>query len=155
MGSCTGARIINQPVQYMPSYKHLNPLTKWQKNICEYGGLFGILISLTCLIQHMSVLIKTSITNSFIPCYLLAITAFSLLAAQIIFAPLLLIISGAYSIYIVYEWTRHQASSAIVWLFLIYHILILVGIYTERIPKRLAQKQRAIKEEKKLWDGKI
>lgn len=139
----------------MPSYKNLNPLNNWQKNICEYGGLFGILLALTCLIQHFTVVYANSLTNTFIPGYLLSIIAFSLLAAKLPVAPIILIISTAYTCYIAYEWSKHEASSAVVWLLVIYQLLILSGVYSEKIPQKLVQRQKAMREERDSWNGKI
>jgi len=125
------------------------------KNICEYGGIFGVLLSLTCLIQHIAVAIPGKVTNPMIPGYLFAILAFTLLGLQKSYAVILLIISGAYSAFIEYQWIKHYSFSLVVLLLFIYHILIIVAMYAEQIPERLKQKKLAEKAEEDEWRGKI
>jgi hypothetical protein len=86
-------------------------LTNWQKNICEWGGILGALLSLTCLIQHIAVAIPNSITNPMIPGYLLATTAFVLLALQKPVAIVLLFISAVYAAINEYLWMSNYAFS--------------------------------------------
>jgi hypothetical protein len=139
----------------MSSNNHFNLLNNWQKNVCEYGGIFGVLLSLTCLIQHMVVAIPNSITNPMIPEYLLAITAFALLGFQKAIAPLLIIISTVYAGIVEYLWMSNYAFSLVVLLLFIYHIIIIVAVFTEQIPQKLNQIKKLKKEEKDLWAGKI
>jgi hypothetical protein len=86
-----------------------NALTHRQKNICEYGGVFGVLLSLTCLIQHITVTRVTDITKIMMPGYIFAIVSFALLGFQKTYAVILLIISGVYSAFIEYQWISHKA----------------------------------------------
>lgn len=139
----------------MPSHRHLNPLTNWQKNICEWGGALGILLSLTCLIQHLAVVIPNNVTKPMLPAYFFAIIAFLLLCFQKTIAPILIIISAACSAVIEYLWMTHDSFSLVVMLLFVYHVIILVAVYTEQIPQRLAQKRKAEKEEQDMWAGKI
>ena len=139
----------------MASHNQLNLLNNWQKNVCEYGSIFGVLLSLACLIQHMVVAIPNSVTNSMIPEYLLAVTAFALLGFQKAIAPLLIIISAVYAAVVEYLWMSNYAFSLVVLLLFIYHIIIIVAVYTEQIPQKLNQIKKLKKEEEDLWAGKI
>lgn len=130
-------------------------LTYRQKNFCEYGGIFGVLLSLTCLIQHIAVAIPGKATNPMIPGYLFAILAFTLLGLQKTYAIILLIISGAYSAFSEYQWIKHYSFSLVVLLLFIYHVIIIVGLFAEQIPERLKQKRLAEKAEEDAWRGKI
>jgi hypothetical protein len=130
-------------------------LTNGQKNLCEYGGIFGVLLSLTCLIQHIAVAIPGKVTNPMIPSYLFAIVAFTLLGLQKTYAVILLIISGAYSAFTEYQWIKHYSFSLVVLLLFIYHVIIVVGLFAEQIPERLKQKRLAEKAEEDEWKGKI
>ena len=134
---------------------HLNPLNNRQKTICEYGGIFGVLLSLTCLIQHIAVAIPGKITNPMIPGYLFAILAFALLGFQKIYAVILLIISAAIAAFTEYQWIMHYSFSLVVLMLFIYHVMIIVGIYTEQIPEAIKRKQQLQKEEEELWKDKI
>lgn len=130
-------------------------LTNRQKNFCEYGGIFGVLLSLTCLIQHMVVAIPTKVTNPMIPGYLFAILAFTLLGLQKTYAIIFLIISGLYAAFTEYQWMKHYAFSLVVLMLFIYHVIMVVGLFAEQIPERLKQKQLAEKAEEDEWRGKI
>jgi hypothetical protein len=130
-------------------------LTNRQKNLCEYGGIFGVLLSLTCLVQHLVVAIPNKITNPMIPGYLFAIIAFTLLGLQKINAVIFLIISGANAAFTEYQWMKHYAFSLVVLMLFIYHVIIIVAIYVEQVPETLKQKRMAQKEEEDLWKDKI
>lgn len=134
---------------------HLNPLTNRQKNICEYGGIFGVLLSLTCLVQHIAVAIPSKITNPMIPGYLFAIVAFTLLGLQKSWSLILIIISAAYSAFSEYQWIMHYSFSLVVLMLFIYHVMMIVSLYTEQIPKAIKQKEQAQKQEEDEWRGKI
>jgi hypothetical protein len=130
-------------------------LTERQLNLCEYGGAFGVMLSLTCLIQHFIVTINNWITQSMIPCYLFAIVAFLLLAIKKPVAPFFLIISGVLSLFAQFLWTKHQSISVVVLCLFLYHVIIIVGIYAEHVPSKLKQKKDAEKAERETWAGKI
>jgi uncharacterized membrane protein SirB2 len=59
-----------------------NPLTARQQDICGYTGLFGALIALTCLIQHILITKAHWITFTLPGIYLFVIMAFVLLGLQ-------------------------------------------------------------------------
>lgn len=131
-----------------------SPLTNYHKNICEYCGGFGVLLSLTCLIQHLILAIPSKITNPMIPFYFLAITAFILLALQKPISVIFLSVSAGISLIVVWVWMRNYAFSLVVTLLFIYHIIILVVLYAEQIPQKLKEKRRLELEEEKFWDNK-
>lgn len=130
-------------------------LSNRQKNFCEYGGIFGILISLTCLIQHIAVAIPTNITNPMIPGYVFAALSFALLAFQKSYAVILLIISAAYSGFTEYQWMKAHSFSLVVLILFIYHVIIIINIYEENIPESIQQKSMIERAEQDEWRGKI
>jgi membrane-bound ClpP family serine protease len=133
----------------------MNKLTNRDKDICGYGGTIGILLSLTCLIQHLLITKSHWITTLMIFMYVFSIVSFSLLAAQKWFAPLLLIINTA--IVLTAEIILMKAgvfSLAVVFLF-IYAAIITVIAYVEQLPLKLKQKLIALRAERDLWKDKI
>ncbi|MDZ4795136.1 MAG: hypothetical protein SGI83_12725 [Bacteroidota bacterium] len=124
-------------------------------NLCEYGGAIGVLLSLTCLIQHLVVTVNNWITQSLVPGYLFAMVALLLLALKKTVAPVFLIISTILSMIIVFVWTKHQAFSAVVIALLLYHIVLVVGLYVEQVPAKLKENKQAQKAEEDAWAGKI
>lgn len=133
----------------------LNPLTERQQNFCAYGGTFGILLTLTCLIQHFAVAISSWLTNSIIVLYIFILAAFLLLALQKTIAPVLLIIGTVVSLIIQYIWMRSAAFSLAVLILFLYHVILIVALFTEQIPGRLKHKRRAEREEEQRWAGRI
>jgi hypothetical protein len=130
-------------------------LTNSQKNLCEYGGIFGALLSLTCLIQHIAVAIPGRITNPMIPGYIFAIAAFILLGLQKNYAIILIIISAANAAFIEWQWMKHYSFSLVVLMLFIYHVIIIVTFYTEQVPQALKKKKLAKQAEEDLWKDKI
>lgn len=133
----------------------MNPLTNREKDICTYTGIFGILLSATCLIQNFIYFRPHFITALLIFVYILSIAAFSLLAAQHVVAPLLLIITG--SILFLCEGLLILAGvfSLVVILLFIYVTVIAAVLYIDGFPGKLRQKALASRAEKDLWKGKI
>jgi hypothetical protein len=131
-----------------------NPMTNYHRNVCEWCGGFGALLSLVCLVQHLILAIPNKTTNPMIPYYFLAITAFILLALQKTVSLIFLYVSTAISLIVVWVWMRHYAFSLVVTLLFIYHIIILVVLYAEQIPQKLKEKRRLELEEEKFWDNK-
>lgn len=133
----------------------LNPLTERQQNFCTYGGTFGVLITVTCLIQHLVVAIPNWLTNSMIFLYLFISVFFLLLALQKSFAPVLLFVGAFFSLLIQYFWMKDLSFSLAVLLLFVYHVIMIVVLYTEQIPGRLKLKRQAEIEEEQKWAGKI
>jgi hypothetical protein len=133
----------------------LNPLTNRQKDICTYGGVLGILISITCLIQLMIYGTENWKVAVLLSIYLVPVVAFSLLALQKSIASVLLIISAVLVFAAEIIWIKSQAFSLVVLLLLIYNIIAVVFVYAEQVAQKLKQKRLAEKEEASLWEGKI
>ena len=130
-------------------------LTNYQKNLCEYGGLFGVLLSLTCLIQHLVVAIPGPITNPMIPAYTFCIAGFLFLGLLKRMALVCLIISAALSLIIEWRWMTHYSFSLVVLVLFIYHVIIIVALYTEQIPQKLKRIKQAKAAEEEFWTGKV
>ena len=132
-----------------------NILSERQLNLCEYGGAFGILLSLTCLIQHLIVTVDNWITQLMTPYYIIAIIVFFFLAFKKTIAPILLIISAVLSIIVLMTWIKHQAFSAVVTGLFLYHVIIIIALYVEQVPSKLKERKRLEREEENNWAGKI
>jgi hypothetical protein len=140
----------------MSGQSPLNPLTIRQENICTYGGVFGILLTLTCLIQHLAVTNPQHWSAKLIvPAYLFAIFSFLLLAFQKIIALIFLIVSAVFSLGVELVWLRDASFSLVVLILLMYHVVMIVVLFAEQIPARLKQKRMAALEEEMKWAGKI
>ena len=130
-------------------------LTNREKNLCEYSAVFGVLLTLTCLIQHIIVAIPGPVTNPMLPAYVFIVISFLLLGFQKDFSIIFLIISAAISLIIVYLWITHYSFSLVVSLLFVYHIVIVIVLVIESIPKKLRMKKAAAKAERDQWAGKI
>jgi hypothetical protein len=133
----------------------LNPLTERQQNLCEYGGVFGVLLTLTCLVQHLVVTVSNWITYSMIPFYLFIIVTFFLLSFKKTAAPVLLIASAVLALLLQGVWMLHYSFSLVVLILFLYLVVIIVSLYGEQVPAGLRNKQKAEKAEEDSWAGKI
>ncbi|HEX7844374.1 MAG TPA: hypothetical protein VF476_01160 [Chitinophagaceae bacterium] len=139
----------------MSTYHQLNPLTNSQQSVCGYGGLAGILLAATCMVQLFVYGTSHWIVPVLLSVYLFAVISFFLLSLQKSVAPLLLIISAVLILGAEVVWILSNAFSLVVVLLFVYNAVIVVFLYIEQIPKKLKQKQLALKAEKELWEGKI
>jgi hypothetical protein len=134
----------------------LNPLTIRQENICTYGGVFGVLVTLTCLIQHLAVTNPQHwAAKLIVPAYIFILLSFLLLAFQKIVALVFLIISAVFALGIELVWLLDASFSLVVLILLMYHVVMIVVLFAEQIPAKLKQKRKAILEEEMKWADKI
>jgi hypothetical protein len=132
-----------------------NILTKSENNLCDYAATFGVLLSLTCLVQHLIFAIPGRVTNPMIGGYVLAVISFLLLGLKKPVSIILLIISTVFSFVIEYLWLTHYSFSLVVLLFFLYNLIITIILFAEQIPKKLKLKNAAEKAEKDQWAGKV
>ena len=130
-------------------------LTAKQQDLCNYTGLFGVLIALTCLIQHIAITRAHWITFMMVGIYLFIITAFVMIALQKVMAPILLIIAAVFSLIAELILIMNDVFSLAVVVLLIYTVVIVVVMYLENIPGLLKQKAVLLKAEEDLWKDKI
>ena len=130
-------------------------LTKKQESFCENGGIFGALISLTCLIQHLIFMVHGWITYSFIPVYLLSIIGFVLLARKSSKAYLVILISTVLIFVVEALMIIGLVFTVILLILWVYSVLIIVFIKVDHIQKQLYQKEKSEKAEREKWDGII
>lgn len=133
----------------------MNGPTNKQQDFCAYCGIFGVLISLTCIIQLLVIAEAHWIPFTLLCMYVFVLTSFILLALQKPVAPLLLIISSFLSLLAEAALILTALFSAIVIIQFIYSVVITVVVYMDEIPKRLKEKAALLKAEKESWAGKI
>lgn len=130
-------------------------LTKKQESFCENGGIFGVLISLTCLIQHIVFMIPAWVNYAVIAVYFLSITGFILLAKRSSKAYLIILISSILIFLVTALMILSFVFSLVLLILLIYSILMIVFMKVNDIPKQLHQKEKAERAEREKWDGII
>ncbi len=130
----------------------MDHLSKNQESFCETAGIFGVLISLTCLVQHIIFMIPHWITYSVIIVYLLSITGFTLLAKKssvafwfISASTILVLVVEAFMILTL-------TFSLVLLMLLIYSVLMAILIRILGIQDQLKLKEKNEKEEKEKWD---
>lgn len=128
-------------------------LNKQQESFCENAGLFGALLSLACLIQHMVFMIPNWITFSIIPVYILCIVSFVLLMKKQPVAALLLIVSAALILLLEVFMMLSLAFSLVLILLLLYLCVIAVVLYVGGTAAQLKKRQLALKEEAAKWNN--
>jgi hypothetical protein len=133
----------------------MNGPTNRQQDLCAYFGIFGVLITLTCIVQVLVIANAHWIPLVLLVMYLFVLTSFILLALQKAAAPLLLIISSFLSLLAEAALILTALFSAIVIIQFIYSFVITIVIYMDEIPKRLKEKAVLLKMERESWAGKI
>ena len=128
-------------------------LTKKQESFCENTGLFGVLIAIACLIQHMYFMIPTWITFGMIPVYIVAITSFALLMKKTATASRLLFISTILVFLLEAYMIMSLAFSLVLLILLLYMVVVVTLLYMDEIELQLKKKNRAEKEEAAQWDN--
>ncbi len=139
----------------MYSSSYFNPPTNRQQDICSFGGVIGLLLSLTCLVQLMIYGTSYWLVPVLMGIYIFTAIAFLLLVLQKPVAPLLLIISAVLLLLAELIWIRARSFSLVVLLLFLYCVLAVIFIYIEQVPAALRQKQLALREEAEQWRGKI
>ena len=130
-------------------------LTNDEKNLCEYGAALGVALTVVCLVQHTLVVIPRQLTNAMVPGYFFIIVSFVLLGLQKTYAVIFIIISALLSAIIEYLWMTHYSFSLVVVLLFAYHVVAIVVLFMQDIPKKLKMKKAAEKADSDMWAGKI
>ena len=130
-------------------------LTSSEEDLCSYTGLFGILISLTCVIQHMIFGKSHLATFLLITLFLLCAFAFTMLALKKRIAPPLLIVSCVLALSAELIHLLYIVFSVIVIILFIYCVTITVVIYMADMPAKLSRLAMEKKAEEDQWMGKL
>jgi len=133
----------------------MEQLSKQQENFCEISGIFGVLISLSCLIQHLFFMIPDWITISIIGIYILSITGFVLLMTKSIVASPILLISTILIFLVEVLMILSLTFSLVLIILMVYLIIIVAVLYAGDIQSQLKKKRMAARQEKAQWDGII
>ncbi len=139
----------------MSSASRPQVLTIRQQNFCEYGGAFGVMLTLTCLIQHFVVIGSHWIANLMVFIYFFSIVAFLFFAFKKYISTALLIASAALSLGIEIIWVQSYSFSLVVLCLFFYHIVTIAVMFAEGTPEALKKKRDAEREEEMNWAGKI
>lgn len=131
----------------------MTSITRQQESFCENAGLFGVMISIACLIQHMFFMIPGWITFTIIGVYILCITGFVLLMRKSAVALRLLFISAILIFLLEGFMILSLAFSLVLLILLVYLLIIVALLYSGDAQKELRKKAIAEKEEAAKWNG--
>lgn len=130
-------------------------LSKEQESFCDNAGLFGVLLSIACLVQHLVFMLPHWITYTITGVYILSIVSFILLAKKNAVAPLLLIISAILVLLLEVFMTLALAFSLVLVMLLVYLFVINILMYAGGTPKQLKRRHTALKEEEAEWNKRL
>lgn len=133
----------------------MEKLSTRDKDLCTYTGVFGVMLSLTCLIQNFLYSISHWIPTLFGLMYLFILLSFALLTAQRSPAPTLLIISFGLVFIAEILLLRVGIFSLPVLMLVCYTAIIALLTHVNRIHIKLKEKAIFLKREREQWDGKI
>jgi hypothetical protein len=138
-----------------PVTRTMNIFSSRDQDLCNYTGLFGVMISSVCLIQHFFITNPAWITGIIAAIYLFSIVSFVLLAIQRSVAPVLLIVVSILVLMAELIVLGHGLFSVILLLLCIYSLVVTIYIYVDGVPSRLAHRAAAKRIEEQQWQGKI
>ncbi|MGN6294906.1 MAG: hypothetical protein ACTHMV_19300 [Chitinophagaceae bacterium] len=134
----------------------MSGLSERQQNICIYGGIFGVMLAATCLIQHIRFSTSHWIAFVLMGVYVYSLFVFVLLSLQKGIAPLLMITSSSFvMIALVYIIAIEGFYSLALILLFLYCTVITIVIYMEHLPTRLKEKAQLKKQEEMAWKDKL
>jgi hypothetical protein len=133
----------------------MQDLTNSQKDLCGYGGTFGVMIAVTVLIQHLNHMGSHWIAYSMVAIYSFVTTSFVLLALQKPIAPMLLIVGSVMVLLAEVALIINFVFSLVVFILMVYTITITVVIYVQQLPKVLKERALFIKADADSWQEKI
>jgi ABC-type multidrug transport system fused ATPase/permease subunit len=135
----------------------MDHLTKQQQSFCDNTGLGGILLALTCLFQHLYLMIPGWFAITMIVVYLFATISFVFLVRKSTAAPVLLLISVILIFLQEVVMILGMAYSLVLLLLLVYSIVIVMLVFTSStgLQKNLRLRAAAKREEQEEWSGKI
>ncbi|MES2776565.1 MAG: hypothetical protein V4722_20475 [Bacteroidota bacterium] len=132
-----------------------NHLSKSQESFCENMGLFGVLISATCLGQTFFFMNLHWLAFTFIAIYTLSLIGFILLMKKSHLATTVLIVSSALVFGAELMMLVSLVFSLVLLILFIYLVVTLFLVYGAGIPMALKQKYFTEKAEEDNWAGKI
>ena len=125
------------------------------ENLCNYTGLFGILISATCLIQHVIFGLDTWLLFAILIVYMMVAASFVLLVLKQWYVHIALIVACVLSAIVeAIHFLAHVFSPISVILF-VYTITVTTFLLIENVPAKLALVAAAKKAEENEWREKI
>ncbi|CAN5718045.1 hypothetical protein BH11BAC4_BH11BAC4_21540 [soil metagenome] len=128
-------------------------LSESQESFCVNTGIFGILISASCMGQLFYFMIPHWISYTIIFVYILSITGFVQLTGKSVYAFPFLIASTILLLILEALMLALLTFSLVLLILLMYSIVITVLIFTNEIQKKLKQKKLFEKEEKEKWSS--
>lgn len=135
----------------------MRQLTTRQEEFCTYGGIAGILITATALIQHcyMYRVFAHPVPAIMFANYICSLLAFIALSRQVYFSPLMMIISTSLCLLNVAMSMGGPLFSLLVILHFINACTITTVMYIDQLPQRLRARRLALLAEENEWQGKI
>jgi hypothetical protein len=133
----------------------MNALTNRNKEVCSYLGIFGILISLTCLGQILFFGRESVGLLIFILVYIFSVVAYSLLTAHNTASPILLIVNASLVFILTMLTIIGGLFSPVLILLMIYSAIVTIVIHIDGLPAKFRRNLMAKRAEEEVWRGKI
>lgn len=130
-------------------------LTKRDEHFCETAGMFGLLLTACCLIQHLYFMLPHWISFSIIAVYIITIVGFTLLMRKSGAAFVVLLISAAL-VFLVEVTMIITLTFSLILIFLLLYVIIAVALgYASGVPANLRAQSVAKAADEAEWRGKI
>ncbi len=130
-------------------------LTKTQEDTCTYGGLFGVLLGATCLIQLLTITSQHWLATVLILATTVSIVPFILLCVKKFFAPACLVVSLLLILGTNFIVFTTGVFSLVAFLYLGYLAAMITILFMGQYPAKLKAIADAKRQEELEWANKI
>jgi hypothetical protein len=129
-------------------------LSPKEEDFCVTAGIAGVLLAITCLIQHLLLMLPHWITYSMVVGYLLSMAGYFLLARRSPHAFIVIIISSVWVMASAVLMLVSLVFSLVLILLLVYSVVTIVLMAMNDLQKKIKSKALAEKMERESWKGK-
>ena len=130
-------------------------ISKENENTCVIMGIFGVLVSLTCLIQHLTIIAENWLSFLILAVYLLPVIGYILLMKKSRFTDVFLWITVSLLAVTIVLYLFSNVFSLILILLFVYTVISLVLIYILGIKREMNLKYNSSIADQMEWAGKI
>ncbi|HMC99978.1 MAG TPA: hypothetical protein VKH37_07490 [Ferruginibacter sp.] len=131
----------------------LNELSKQDESFLNNMGIAGVLLSLTCLVQHLIFMVDFWVSYLVIGIYIISLIGYIFMLKKAEAVTVLLLISTILIFLVQVYLVLSATFSLILLLLLAYSTITTVLLYSMSFPQKLRVYHLALREEENNWRG--
>lgn len=130
-------------------------ISKPNENTCVIMGIFGMLVALTTLIQHLTIISENWLSFAVLGVYILPVFGYIIMMKKSRYTDVFLWISTSLLVFVIILYKLAGVFSMILFLLFAYNIIALILLYILGIKKEMDLKYQDMINEDREWAGKI